>query len=124
MDHEYQPRWVTNTATVAGVETDPDLTDNTITITQDITGDDIVIPNTITPDGDGKNDTWKIPGIDRYPGSIVDIYNRWGNQVYHSNNYDNSWDGHDLNEGTYFYILRLRTPEGERKYKGWILLIR
>ncbi|RFS20711.1 DUF11 domain-containing protein [Chitinophaga silvatica] len=115
---------LTNTATVAGNEIDPDLSDNTVTITQEITGRDIDIPNTITPDGDGKNDHFVIPGIDRYPGSILDIYNRWGNQVYHSNNYDNTWDGHDLNEGTYYYILRLRTPQGERKYKGWILLIR
>ncbi|WP_161596709.1 DUF7927 domain-containing protein [Chitinophaga vietnamensis] len=115
---------VDNTATIAGNETDIDLSDNTASISQEITGEDILIPNVITPNGDGKNDFLVIPGLDRYPGSTLLIYNRWGNQVYQNKNYDNKWDGHGLNEGTYFYILKLRTPQGERNLKGWIELLR
>lgn len=42
------------------------------------------IPNTITPNADGINDYWKIPGIENYPQAMVHIYNRYGKQVYHS----------------------------------------
>ncbi|WP_291912415.1 gliding motility-associated C-terminal domain-containing protein [Chitinophaga sp. CB10] len=117
---------VGNTATVSGDETDIDLSDNTFTIARvPITGEDIFIPNVVTPNGDGKNDTWYIPGLSRYPGSAVYIYNRWGNQVYQSKDYDNKWNGKDLNEGTYYYILKLNSPTtGVREYKGWIELIR
>ncbi|MGO4288185.1 DUF7927 domain-containing protein [Chitinophaga sp. RAB17] len=115
---------MTNTATIAGNETDVDLSDNTATITQPVNGDDIFIPNIVTPNEDGKNDKFVIPGLDRYPGSTLLIYNRWGNQVYQNKNYDNKWNGNGLNEGTYYYILKLRTAQGDRDYKGWIELLR
>lgn len=38
--------------------------------------------------------------------------------------YDNKWNGDGLNEGTYYYILKLRTAQGDRDYKGWIELLR
>jgi len=117
---------VGNTATVSATELDVDLSDNTSTITRvPITGDDIFIPNVVTPNGDGKNDFWVIEGLQRYPGSAVFIYNRWGNQVYQNKNYDNKWNGDGLNEGTYYYILKLNSPtQGIREYKGWIELLR
>ncbi|NSL85869.1 DUF11 domain-containing protein [Chitinophaga sp. Mgbs1] len=114
---------IANTATVSGNETDTDPSDNTSVVTAKVTGD-IFIPNTITPNGDGKNDKFVIPGLERYPGSRLEIYNRWGNQVYFSNNYANNWDGYGLNEGTYFYVLKLKTPSKVMAYTGWILLIR
>ncbi|NLU95724.1 gliding motility-associated C-terminal domain-containing protein [Chitinophaga sp. Ak27] len=115
---------INNTATISGNETDVDLTDNTASITEAITGADIFLPNVITPNGDGKNDFFVVPGLDRYPGSTLIIYNRWGNQVYQNKNYDNKWNGLGLNEGTYFYILKLNTPQGERDLKGWVELLR
>ncbi|NIG56389.1 PKD domain-containing protein [Chitinophaga sp. Cy-1792] len=91
-----------------------------------VRGNDIIfIPNTVTPNGDGKNDKFVIVGLEKYPGSPIYIYNRWGNQVYQNKNYDNSWTGDGLNEGTYYYILKLRLPSGDTKdYKGWIELLR
>ncbi|MBC9932683.1 DUF7507 domain-containing protein [Chitinophaga qingshengii] len=114
---------ILNTATIQGNENDPAPGSNTsvVTITA---GDEIFIPNVITPNGDGKNDRFVILGLGKYPGSGLFIYNRWGNMVYQSKDYDNKWDGNGLNEGTYYYILKLRTPEGERVYKGWIELLR
>ncbi|MET3877784.1 gliding motility-associated-like protein/uncharacterized repeat protein (TIGR01451 family) [Chitinophaga sp. OAE865] len=82
------------------------------------------IPNVFTPNGDGKNDKFTIVGIDRYPGSGLIIYNRWGNEVYNSKSYNNEWDGRGLNEGTYYYLLQLKTPDGIKPYKGWIELLR
>jgi uncharacterized repeat protein (TIGR01451 family)/gliding motility-associated-like protein len=85
---------------------------------------DIIIPNVITPDGDGKNDRLVIPGIEHYPGSVLLIYNRWGNQVYRATNYDNSWTGEGLSGGTYYYVLQLKTGQNTKSYKGWIELLK
>ncbi|RAJ29600.1 putative repeat protein (TIGR01451 family)/gliding motility-associated-like protein [Pedobacter cryoconitis] len=85
---------------------------------------DIIIPNVITPDGDGKNDRLVIPGIEHYPGSVLLIYNRWGNQVYRATNYDNSWTGEGLSGGTYYYVLQLKTGQNTKGYKGWIELLK
>jgi gliding motility-associated-like protein len=116
---------ITNTAVIQGAETDIDLSDNTFTITPvPVTGEDIFIPNIITPNGDGKNDYFVIRGLDRYPGSTLAVYNRWGNQVYQNKNYDNRWDALGLTESTYFYILKVRTPQGDRDYKGWVEVVR
>ncbi len=112
-----------NKVTATANEPDPDKTSDTATGTI-VVNDDLFIPNTVTANGDGKNDVFRILGLDRYPGSPLAIYNRWGNEVYHSNNYQNDWDGRGLSEGTYYYILSLRLPQGGSKlYKGWILLI-
>ncbi|MCW3464945.1 gliding motility-associated C-terminal domain-containing protein [Chitinophaga nivalis] len=113
-----------NTATVKGNEPDPDAGNNTSSTTGVTIPDDLFIPNVITPNGDGKNDRFVIPGLEKYPGSGLYIYNRWGNMVYQSKDYDNKWTGDGLNEGTYYYILKLNTPQGERNYKGWIELLR
>ncbi|WP_167021447.1 gliding motility-associated C-terminal domain-containing protein [Chitinophaga sp. Cy-1792] len=118
---------IINTAVISGNETDLDPSDNTSTVTKNpgTPDDDLFIPNVVTPDGDGKNDNFVIPGIDKYPGSTLLIYNRWGNQVYQNKNYNNTWNGKDLNEGTYFYILKLNKGDVHvRDIKGWILLIR
>ncbi|MCW3485393.1 gliding motility-associated C-terminal domain-containing protein [Chitinophaga nivalis] len=114
---------IDNMAVVSGNENDIDPADNTSVVKAKVTGG-LFIPNTITPNGDGKNDKFVIPGLEKYPGSRLEIYNRWGNQVYISNNYGNNWDGYGLNEGTYFYILNLKTPIGIIPYSGWILLVR
>ena len=63
-----------------------------------------------SPNGDGVNDTWVIKGINRLPETnSVLVFNRWGNEVYGSENYQNDWDGSwngdDLPDGTYFYIF-------------------
>lgn len=73
---------------------------------------DFDIPNGITPDGDGKNDTWVIPDLRfYYPNNIVKIYNRWGSLIFESNGYPDSeqWDGthngRDLPMGSYYYTI-------------------
>jgi gliding motility-associated-like protein len=65
----------------------------------------------ITPNSDGHNDTWEITGIEFYPNTTVDVYDRWGKRVYHSNGYPQPWDGtHDgkvLPMDSYHYIINL-----------------
>jgi gliding motility-associated-like protein len=86
------------------------------------------ISQAITQNGDGVNDTWVIHNIENHPGTIVRVFNRWGNQVFYSNNYHNDWDGHykDLKEGlpttgAYLYQIDLN-GDGSIDAQGWLYI--
>ena len=66
---------------------------------------DITYPTALTPNGDGKNDVLFFRGLDHYPGSLLKVFNRWGNLLYESNDYQNNWEPTNLAKGTYFYLL-------------------
>ena len=86
--------------------------------------DDPFIPNVITPNGDGKNDYFKIKSL---PGRIeLIVINRWGITEYSNSDYKNDWDGKndkgdDLKEDTYFIILNF---ERGMTRKGTVLIMR
>jgi len=90
--------------------------------------DDVEIPpvfNTVfTPNFDGINDTWVIGNLELYPDNEVVVINRWGNEVFTQKAYDNLWDGSDLSEGTYFYILNVNICNDEKKYTGYITILK
>jgi gliding motility-associated-like protein len=74
--------------------------------------DCIIINNVITPDANGKNDTWIIKNIHLYPDCDVKVINRWGKTVFEkTGGYDNTWDatfdGEILDSGDYYYIVNL-----------------
>jgi gliding motility-associated-like protein len=89
--------------------------------------DCIIIPNAITPNGDGLNDTWIIDCIENFPGNKVVIFNRWGDQVNEFENYDNTsrvWKGTNAKgvkvpDGTYYYVLTLKSGNTRT---GWIFV--
>lgn len=81
----------------------------------------IIVPNVITPNGDGVNDYLVIKGLQYYPHSTLNIFDRWGKEVYTTTNYTNNWDGGDQSDGVYFYILTLNTG---KKYQGYFQLIK
>lgn len=89
-------------------------------------GEVVFIPNALTPNGDGKNDTWFIQNIELFPTNTVHIVNRWGDIVYKSENYQNDWEGNYaaglLPAGTYYYVLDL--GEGWGIFKGPVTIIR
>jgi gliding motility-associated-like protein len=78
-----------------------DSTQHIITILDDI----LVFPNVITPNGDGYNDFFVITNADKYPGNILKVYNRWGKMVFEMSNYDNSWNGGNLSDGSYYFVF-------------------
>jgi gliding motility-associated-like protein len=95
---------------------------------------DVVVPQAITPDGDGFNDFLEIPGITLYPNNTITIFNRWGNVVYKADGYNNVdiyWDGKNhgngksgyVPEGTYFYVLEYTDDQGEKQLlSGYIFV--
>ena len=91
------------------------------------------IPQIVTPDNDGKNDTWKINYKSSYPRVKVQIYNRWGNLVYESQPYEDDWDGkpsvsqtlgkNELPTGTYYYVID-KQGDGTDLESGFVELIK
>ncbi len=69
-----------------------------------------MISNLFTPNGDGINDTWYLQDILNFPDNEVMIYNIYGNMVYNKKGYTNDWkgtyNGSDLPDGTYFYVVK------------------
>lgn len=88
----------------------------------------IYFPNAFTPDGDGRNETFKING--RFITSFdLKIFNRWGQLVYFSTNLEDSWDGtrdgQDLDQGTYAFRASIVDEAGRQIEKdGTITLLR
>jgi gliding motility-associated-like protein len=87
---------------------------------------DLVIPTLITPNMDGKNDYLIIRGSDILGTIELVIFDRRGTQVYKSENYNNLWDGVDMNgkplsDDTYFYILK---SKNHKPVSGFIVIRR
>lgn len=82
--------------------------------------------NVITPDTkDGKNDVLKFKnkkGESLIYGGTLKVYNRWGNEVYSSSNYQNDWAAKDLPAGTYFY--HFLSPKLKIAVKSWLEILR
>jgi gliding motility-associated-like protein len=114
---------ITSTVHISGKERDPIMANNDATDTQQISG--LKVPNVFTPNGDGLNDTFIIPGLDQYLENDLTIINRWGNHVYEKKNYANEWTGDGLLDGTYYYVLTAKNPSGDTEtYKGYVTLLR
>ena len=86
------------------------------------------IPSAFTPNSDGLNDTWRIFNIEGYPDCTVEVYNRWGNRVFYSRGYFTPWKGTMNNQpvpaGTYLYIIRTHTRQGNNAQSGSVTIIR
>jgi len=114
---------ITNVASVSSQQDDANLSDNISSDTKNILG--LNIPNVFTPNGDGFNDTFIIQDLNNYPENDLVIFNRWGNSVFREKNYHNEWAGTGLSEGTYFYVLKVKsTAEIWEDYHGYITLLR
>ncbi len=84
------------------------------------TDDNLLVYNGISPNGDLKNDTWQIEGLDQFPQNEVWVYNSWGNEVFHQkgylNDWNGDWNGKKLPNGVYFYVVDL--GNGQKHLKG------
>ncbi len=104
---------------------------STALVTVDIFEGPVWIPEAISPNGDGQNETFVIRGLQDYKNSTLTIYTRAGQLIYKSMDYQNDWSGKTLNStikdettlptGTYYYVLHLGGTD--RYIKGFVYLM-
>lgn len=114
----------TNTATVKNNnESDPDSSNDTSTALTE--PEILIIPDGFSPNEDGHNDTFTIVHSS-YMTIELYVYNRWGNIVFESKNYQNDWKSDDLPDGTYYRIAVVRNTKANttQKLSGYITLKR
>lgn len=88
----------------------------------------IIFPDGISPNADGANDEWIIDGIELFPNCEVEVYNRWGELLFQSVGYKETWKGtfkgQDLPVGTYYYVIDLKDELFPDAYTGPITIMR
>lgn len=91
----------------------------------------IEVSKALTPNGDGVNDTWILPDIEKFSDNTVNIVDRWGNKIYHGSGYDNTnvfWNGIGpggarVPTGTYFYTIQVWVSERLIHSSGFVEVI-
>ena len=82
----------------------------------------LYVPNTFTPNDDGKNDNFEPKGVGIESFEIY-IYNRWGEEVFYSDDLEIVWDGGKGVVGTYTYIISVVDKMGDfHKKSGFVLI--
>ena len=91
---------------------------------------DIYIPNSFTPNGDGKNDVFNIKTVYEFSEFKLVIYNRWGDMIFESEDINKGWDGtykvKPVPLGVYVYQLTatIKDTGEQRKITGRVTLVR
>ena len=71
----------------------------------------LVVTNAFTPNGDGVNDNWRVPGIRFYEGARISVYDNVGSRLFYSESPDQGWDGtfngKQLPVGSYFWTIEI-----------------
>ncbi len=101
----------------------------TITIRTEYDPSTCVVPSLITPNNDGFNDELIISCVANPPkvGSELIVFNEWGSEVFRESPYQNNWNGtykgEDLPDGTYYYIFKEDNNDNDPK-KGYVTIFR
>ena len=91
----------------------------------------IFIPNVFSPNNDGVNDIFKVRATNLSSFNFQ-IFNRWGQLLFETNNNNEGWDGKYLNKdvspGVYVWLINAKDKNGSVFYngknKGTITLVR
>ena len=98
-----------------------------ITITAVCNGSNYFLPNTFSPNGDGKNETFRAYG-NAIAGVSMKVFNQWGELIYEGSEYTTGWDGKFKGKlqpmGVYFYVFKIKLVNGtESNRKGSVNLL-
>ncbi|MEZ5043601.1 MAG: gliding motility-associated C-terminal domain-containing protein [Saprospiraceae bacterium] len=87
---------------------------------------DIFIPNAFSPNQDGLNDRFSVLGGEEFIESIdLNIFDRWGAQVYRGVGWDGRQNGTFVNAGVFVYLVKIRMIDGiERQFAGSVTVLR
>ncbi len=94
---------------------------NSTTIPYIVAPADVTVPNVFSPNDDGENDALTFSNAQYFPNNHLRVYNRWGQQIYESMNYRNSWTASGVSEGTYYFVFAMQDG---RKWAGHVTLVR
>jgi gliding motility-associated-like protein len=89
----------------------------------------IYVPNTFTPDNDGRNDVFLAYG-DNIRGFHMEIYDRWGQLVFESDDINKPWTGaylegeHYVQIDTFIWMVWYEAIEGRKKLVGHVNVLR
>src|SRR5690606_14706011 len=114
--------------TVTGIGANGCRASDTLKVDLDMR-DKLFIPTAFSPNGDGKNDIFKVTNLTFQRLVEFRVYNRWGQEVYSTNDnnkgWDGSWKGVPQEIGNYQYLIRVAYPDGYLDtYKGDVTLVR
>lgn len=88
-----------------------------------VQADIVLIPNTFTPNQkDNINETFEIIGLEEGTWKL-DVYNRWGKQVYKTGDYKGDWNADKISTGIYFYNLK-NAFRKDKSYNGYVHVLR
>lgn len=105
---------------------------DTTTVQVIVVCDDVKVYNGFSPNQDGINDNFRIGGIEAFPNCSVKVFNAWGNLVYQNevgegysneSGWDGTWNGKQLPDGNYFYMIDLKDGSG-KNLSGYVLVHR
>jgi len=78
------------------------------------------LPNMLTTNGDAFNESFT-DKTGRLPqGYTLEVFNRWGNSVFHQENYQKEWPQKDAKPGIYFFVLR---SDAGKAFSGWVTVV-
>ena len=89
----------------------------------------LIIPTAFSPNGDGKNDIFRVSNMSFQRYIEFRVFNRWGQEVYNGTDgrkgWDGTWKGVPQEIGNYQYVIRVAYPDGYvETYKGDVTLVR
>jgi len=88
----------------------------------------LYMPNAFTPNGDGRNDVFRIPADVSLNLKEFSIYDRWGNKIFSTTDINKGWDGYvkgaQANSGVYMYFISGLDGSNKIFLKGTVVLIR
>jgi len=122
----YQGKSVTHAANLGLAQKNANFS-NSVAITKDC----LTVNDGLKLDGEGNEKVFFIKCIEQFPNNYLQVYNRWGTEVFDMKGYDNTWGGATTGEatmgaerklpiGTYFYTLDL--GDGQPKKNGWLYI--
>jgi gliding motility-associated-like protein len=94
----------------------PGLCGDTETVVMEIRACSVEPVNVFSPNGDGYNETLEFKYVQQFPGNRLQVFDRWGNLVYGTTNYQNGWRADGVADGTYYFVLEipgLETIQGD-----------
>jgi len=91
-----------------------------------VTGRNCSVPNAFSPNGDGINDKWMIPFLNDFADVHVNVFDRYGSQVFRSTGRYQPWDGSNnqrtLPVGVYYYVIQL--DKHQKPFSGSLAIMK